>query len=539
MSIRSTTRAAVVVLLAVGLASVGLTASTAAATTSNLERALRHAPSGGGAEARNLDPATDCFDDRDGDVAIDSTGADDQMPIDEEHADIRRHCINFGPTIALTVTVDAPTDPMTDEAWLDATFVAWFVDTDGDDDGDYFAEISLTSDASAFVGTISELQDNADATVTCSNLTANATSTGYSISGIDESCFGNPARLWTSPAIFYDYDGADADDRVAFDNSPDDDNFDGPVDQDVIATPTSRYAGATRGETSIAISQAQFPNGANIVYLARDGQPDGIFADAVAGGTLTDGPILLVPSCGGVPQSILDEIARLNPTQVIALGGPVAICDANLAEASGTRARSRVQGPSRFETAVAIAERQFPNGSDTVYLARADLFADAAVGGTVTDGPILLVPSCGPIPQSVLNEIEDQTPSRVIAFGGQVAICDATFVSAITAAPGSPEFFRLAGETRIGTSVAISQHVFPDPGTTDDPVDVFLARQDLFADAIVGGVLTGGPILLSPSCGMLPGEVAGEISRLGPANVIALGGPVAICDAILTQAGAQ
>ena len=224
---------------------------------------------------------------------------------------------------------------------------------------------------------------------------------------------------------------------------------------------------------------------------------------------------------------------------MIALGGPDAICDANVAEAADGRATSRVAGQSRFETAVAIANREFPDGADTVYLARADLFADAAVGGTVNDGPILLVPSCGTIPQAVLDEIADQGPDRVIAFGGPVAICDATFAQAVAAAPGTPTFFRLAGENRVGTSVQISQHVFPDPGTTDAPINVYLARQDLFADAIVGGVLTDGPILLVPSCGDLPDEVGGEISRLAPDNVIALGGPVAVCDDILAQAGAQ
>ena len=81
--------------------------------------------------------------------------------------------------------------------------------------------------------------------------------------------------------------------------------------------------------------------------------------------------------------------------------------------------------------------------------------------------------------------------------------------------------------------------VFPDASTDDVPVDVFLARQDVFADALVGGILTGGPILLTPSCGTIPPQVGAEISRLSPDDVIALGGPVAICDQLLADAARQ
>lgn len=84
-----------------------------------------------------------------------------------------------------------------------------------------------------------------------------------------------------------------------------------------------RLGGATRFETAVQISQKMFPNGATEVYLARSD----VFADAVVGGTLTEGPILLVPSCGELPGSVAQELARLNPTEIIALGGDSAVCD--------------------------------------------------------------------------------------------------------------------------------------------------------------------------------------------------------------------
>lgn len=90
---------------------------------------------------------------------------------------------------------------------------------------------------------------------------------------------------------------------------------------------TARLAGTNRFDTAIAISQAAFPGGAEVVYLANGGT----LVDAVAGGALTDGPVLLVSTCS-VPDGVAAEIERLSPGHVVALGGSAAICDEVLAE---------------------------------------------------------------------------------------------------------------------------------------------------------------------------------------------------------------
>ena len=91
---------------------------------------------------------------------------------------------------------------------------------------------------------------------------------------------------------------------------------------------------------------------------------------------------------------------------------------------------------------------------------------------------------------------------------------------------------RLAGATRIETAIEISQHQFPD-GNVEE---LFLTRSDLFADAVAGGSLTGGPTLLVPMTGELPQAVADEIARLAPATITVLGGDKAVDDEILIQA---
>lgn len=98
---------------------------------------------------------------------------------------------------------------------------------------------------------------------------------------------------------------------------------------------------------------------------------------------------------------------------------------------------------------------------------------------------------------------------------------------------GLREKGRLAGADRIGTAIAISQAEFPDGAPT-----AYLARADVVVDAVAGGVLTDGPILLVPSCGVLPVAVADEIARLDPGRVVALGGEAAVCEDLLDQARA-
>lgn len=284
-----------------------------------------------------------------------------------------------------------------------------------------------------------------------------------------------------------------------------------------------RLAGASRFDTAIAISQEQFPTGASTVHLARATDP---LVDAVAGGSLTGGPTLLVPACGEVPAAVLAEVERLDPDDVVALGGPAAVCDSVLAGAAGGRRTSRLAGGSRYDTAVAISQEEFPDGADVVHLARAtDPLVDAVAGGSLDAGPTLLVPSCGPVPRVVLDEVERLDPKRVVALGGASAICSQVLedvaVGVVTA--------RFAGATRFDTALAIAQAQFPSGADR-----VFLARAtDPLVDAVAGGSLTGGPVLLVPSCGAVPDAVLVEIGRLDPDRITALGGPTAICEDLL------
>lgn len=203
----------------------------------------------------------------------------------------------------------------------------------------------------------------------------------------------------------------------------------------------SRLAGPDRLSTAVAISQEQFPDGADEVFLARAD----VFADAVAGGSLTAGPTLLVPSDGEVPPVVLDEVERLGAQTVTALGGEQAVSDNVLAAAgaAGAAGTGRLAGDDRFSTAVAIARHQFPDGAAGVYLARADELADAVSAGSLQGGPVLLVPTDGDLPAPVVDALDGLAPAAVVALGGVDAIADEVLDAAATAAGGDAGALRL------------------------------------------------------------------------------------------------
>lgn len=198
---------------------------------------------------------------------------------------------------------------------------------------------------------------------------------------------------------------------------------------------------------------------------------------------------------------------------------------------SEPRPVDRIAGSDRVGTSVALAQEQFPNGADSVYLASAGVPADAVSAGSLVDGPVLLVGGCGALPNALDDEIDRLDPARVVALGGRAAVCE----EVLDAAAGDDRTAtRLAGEDRFATALAISGERYDD--ADDDVASVYLARADDAADSVAAGGLDDGPVLLVPTCGALPDAVADEVERLAPDRVVALGSPDAVCDQLLDGA---
>ena len=198
----------------------------------------------------------------------------------------------------------------------------------------------------------------------------------------------------------------------------------------VAATEADRYAGADRYNTAISVASAFGTS--DVVYLSRgDSQ-----ADAVAGGKLPNGPLLLVNDSPTVQKNVAEAITKLKATKVVVLGGTGSVSDAAVKAVAGKATVTRIAGANRFETAAEISKNLFPEGktSAKVYLANGITLVDALVGGTMTDGaPILLTSGSGTLPAATLNEIKRLKPSEVVALGGEGAVLPAELSAAATA----------------------------------------------------------------------------------------------------------
>lgn len=457
------------------------------------------------------------------DAADDVSDLDTGDPVTQPHADLIEHCLRFGPTVSVSSEVAQPTRPEQDANWRYGTFAGWYLDTDGDGDGDYFVDFSLDAQSAELTGLVRNIPSDGEPGAVVCDARATVAQGVYHVSGIEPSCLGGADSAAVNAAVFYDTTEGGTSGTVAVDTHPPDGAF--TPAQTSTARTSARLGGRGRIDTAVEISQRQFPSqgDAERVYLSRAD----VFADSTVGGTVPDGPILLTTRTGPAPRAVRDEIDRLDPDEVVAFGGTAAVSEQTLSSAAGGRPTARYAGTGRIETAVAISQNVFPGGADEVYLARADLFADAVAGGSLSDGPILLVPRTGAVPQTVLDEIERVDPQRVLALGGTAAVSPGVLSAAAQGRPTE----RLAGAGRMQTAAEIARYEFPRATQ-----DAFLARADVFADAVVGGTLTAGPTLLVPSSGQLPSTVSGEISRMSPPQVTALGGTAAVSSGILQQA---
>ncbi|PFG38671.1 putative cell wall-binding protein [Georgenia soli] len=87
--------------------------------------------------------------------------------------------------------------------------------------------------------------------------------------------------------------------------------------------PVERWSGADRYAVSVSVSRTNFPNGSPVVYVANGlTSVDALSAAPVAG--MKKGPVLLTQA-GALPTAVQAELKRLNPSQVVILGGTGAV----------------------------------------------------------------------------------------------------------------------------------------------------------------------------------------------------------------------
>lgn len=256
-----------------------------------------------------------------------------------------------------------------------------------------------------------------------------------------------------------------------------------------------RIAGGDRYETAVRISSTAFGNGAATVVVASgESFPDGLAAGPLA--ALHDAPVLLTEK-GALPAMTGDELARLAPQRVFVVGGPAAVDDAVVGEIQGiTGVRpSRIAGPTRYETATAVASL-FPSPAPVVFVANGADFPDALAGGAaaaLAQAPLLLTPPDA-LPAPAGDQLARLAAPSTLVLGGSSAVSDAVVAQIDERASGVR---RLASFDRYSTAAAIAAD------RAASATQVIIATGGSFPDALAAAPLArhlGAPILLTAGC---------------------------------------
>jgi len=198
--------------------------------------------------------------------------------------------------------------------------------------------------------------------------------------------------------------------------------------------------------------------------------------------------------------------------------------DCRTAPASTARVE-RQYGNNRYETAAAASEDAFAPGVPVVYVATGANFPDALAAGAAAGfqgGPVVLVER-NYLPALAITELERLDPNRIVIVGGTSVISDyvAGLVGRFHTGGGTT---RVAGADRYATASAISNAFSPDVPA------VYVAAGRNWPDALAAvphAARAGAPVLLTlPN--ELPQATRDALTRLRPAQVIVLGGTVAI-----------
>ena len=312
----------------------------------------------------------------------------------------------------------------------------------------------------------------------------------------------------------------------------------GPVAaQDPTPTPSQpaqvqRLAGPTRLETAISLSQNTFgPGDAPVVVLARSDE----FADALAGAPLAAkerGPILLTPPDGLVDITAA-EIQRVLPPGgvVYLLGGPAALSERVAQDVAALGyTPQRLQGPSRYETAIAIADAASTR-PQFITIATGNAFGDALIAGSLAaasaDGVTVL--TNGPsLPASVGRYLQDHADVLKTTIGPD----------AHEAVP-EPKPFNVSGADVFARSVVTAETFYgvDDPDTA--PRGVAIASGEAFPDGLAGGAhtfLAGRLPLLLTRQDQISDAALSYIAQIpSPQRAYLYGGDAAVSGAVEQQ----
>lgn len=199
---------------------------------------------------------------------------------------------------------------------------------------------------------------------------------------------------------------------------------------------TIRLSGANRYATGAAIVDTVWNTTVPEVFIATGrNYPDALSAGAVAAGEGI--PVILVDGAlSTVPQSTIDLITALGPTQITIAGGTGAVSAGIMTQLDAAFAAEvrRLAGANRYATSAAINLDAYPTNAGVIYATGtgfADALAGAALAGRAQIPVYLVQPGC--VPAAAIDAIWSGTTTTLFLLGGTGALSAA--VENLTACP--------------------------------------------------------------------------------------------------------
>jgi N-acetylmuramoyl-L-alanine amidase len=268
------------------------------------------------------------------------------------------------------------------------------------------------------------------------------------------------------------------------------------------AAPVKKLVGDERQDTAVEISKEGWANGANKVILVNGNAiADGITATPLA--TTYDAPILLTNK-DSIPASTIQEIDRLNPSEIIVIGGESVI--SNNAIKNLKQSVRRLAGVDRYETSLKIAKEIDGNHDvNKIYIANGykgevDALTIAAKAGQ--DKQPIILSEKDKIPTSTYSWLKNENLTDAYFIGGEdVITTDVIHRMADITKPAAGQSVyknRVYGIDRHETNAKVIERFYPQA----DLNSVLVAKSDVLVDALAAGPLAAklnSPILINPT----------------------------------------
>lgn len=217
-----------------------------------------------------------------------------------------------------------------------------------------------------------------------------------------------------------------------------------------------RHAGDDRYETAVAIAE-QLPASTSVVIASGETFPDALAASVPAA---RDGIAVLLTRRDALPDAVRAHLVAADPDLAFVIGGASTVSDGVLAQVDAEVGDvERLWGDSRFDTAVAVAERFFDGASD-IALASGVSFPDALTGtGDAADRNQPLLLADHGLPAGTDQYVRTARPMNVIVYGGPSTVSESVVGAAVRAAEDGAGAPTLAQATPGSGTVAFLDRV--------------------------------------------------------------------------------